>query len=141
MNPHIETVQAIYQAFGKGDVPAILARLSPEVEWDVWDSHGAQRAGYDLLIPRRGREAVGEFFRVLGGQQFHEFRVLDMLAGERQVAAELAVDFTYTATGRRIRDEEIHLWRFGADGLVTRYRHYIDTAKHLSAAGLALAQA
>lgn len=136
MTQHIETIQAIYQAFGQGDVPAILARLSPDVEWDVWDNHGAQRAGYDLMAPRRGREAVGEFFRVLGGQTFHEFRVLDLLASDLQVAAELSVDFTYNATGQRIRDEELHLWRFGGDGKVVRFRHYIDSAKHLGAAGL-----
>lgn len=31
---HIGIVQGIYQAFGRGDVPAILAQLAPNVEWE-----------------------------------------------------------------------------------------------------------
>jgi len=33
-----------------------------------------------------------------------------------------------------IREEdEIHLWRFGANGLVARFRHGVDTHKHVAA--------
>ncbi len=31
---HVETVQQMYEAFGKGDVPAILAHLASDVEWE-----------------------------------------------------------------------------------------------------------
>ena len=31
---HIETVQKIYEAFGKGDVPAILGHLSDDADWE-----------------------------------------------------------------------------------------------------------
>jgi len=37
-------------------------------------------------------------------------------------------------TGRRYRDEELHLWTLNDDGKVTRLRHYTDTAKHIAAA-------
>jgi hypothetical protein len=33
----------------------------------------------------------------------------------------------------RVRDEELHLWRFGSDHKVTAFRHYVDTAKHIAA--------
>ena len=36
---------------------------------------------------------------------------------------------TVKATGKRVRDEEIHLWEFGSDGKVAAYRHFLDTAK------------
>jgi hypothetical protein len=53
--------------------------------------------------------------------------VLDLLASDRQVGAEVRiVTDSYT-------DEELHLWTFGDDGLVTRLRHYVDTAKHIAA--------
>ncbi len=32
-----------------------------------------------------------------------------------------------------MRDEELHLWRFDADGLICGMRHYVDTAKHIAA--------
>ena len=36
--------------------------------------------------------------------------------------------------GGRFADEELHLWTFDDAGRVTRYRHYVDTAKHIAAA-------
>lgn len=53
-----------------------------------------------------------------------------------QVAAEILVDATNSATGSRIRDQEIHLWTFDDAGRVVRFRHYVDTAKHIAAAGV-----
>ena len=64
--------------------------------------------------------------------EVHDFRVLDVIAGERQVAVEVLIDATLPGGGR-VRDEELHLWSFGDDGLVTRMRHYVDTAKHVAA--------
>lgn len=31
---HLDSVTAIYEAFGSGDVAAILDRLSPDVRWE-----------------------------------------------------------------------------------------------------------
>ena len=36
-------------------------------------------------------------------------------------------------TGRRFRDDEIHMWVFGDDGRVTEFRHHADTGKHTAA--------
>ena len=137
MSRNLETVQAIYAAFGQGDVPAILARLAPHIEWDHWIDHSAQRAGHPLLLERRDAQGAGEFFQAVGETlAIHEFKVLDVFGEGRQVAVEVMIDCTYRATGRRIRDEELHLWTFDDAGQVVRFRHYVDTAKHLRAAGL-----
>lgn len=137
MSHTIETVQSIYQAFGRGDVPAILATLSPQVRWESWAAHSAQQAGHPLFASRSGPQETAGFFQLLGQQlQMHEFQVLDVFGSGRQVAAEVIIDYTYLPTGQRVRDEEMHLWTFGEDGQVTRFRHYLDTAKHLRAAGL-----
>lgn len=137
MTRNLESVQAIYQAFGQGDVPAILARLSPQVQWDVWSDQSTQAAGHPLFAPRRDPQGVAEFFRLVGEHlQIHEFQVLDIFGDGRQVGAEVVIDYSYRPTGQRIRDEELHLWTFGDDGKVARFRHYVDTAKHLRAAGL-----
>jgi ketosteroid isomerase-like protein len=34
MSTLISTVQSMYAAFGRGDVPGILAHLSPDVSWE-----------------------------------------------------------------------------------------------------------
>jgi ketosteroid isomerase-like protein len=137
MRSNLATVQAIYQAFGQGDLPAILGHLAPQVQWEAWADHSAQRAGYPLLAARQGPDGVAAFFRqVAENTQLHAFQVLDLFGDGRQVAVEVAIDFTYRATGQRVRDEELHLWTFDGDGRVVRMRHYVDTAKHLRGAGL-----
>jgi hypothetical protein len=70
----------------------------------------------------------------LGATHYHDFRFLSLMAGDYQVAAEVAVEFEVLATGRRCRDEEMHLWNFDNAGKVTRMRHYVDTAKQIAAA-------
>ena len=128
MTDHVQSVQAIYEAFGRGDVPAILERLAPDVAWESWEDNYTQRAGVAHLTPRHDRESVAEFFIEAGKLGIRDFRVLDLLANERQVAAEVRIET------ERYADEEMHLWTFGEDGLVSRFRHYVDTAKHIEAA-------
>jgi ketosteroid isomerase-like protein len=129
-------VQEIYDAFGRGDVPAILERLAPDVSWERWEhGNGGQDAGVPWLAERHGRDDVAEFFAGLGALEFHAFAPVAMLSGDDHVAAIIELDATVLATGRRLRDREIHVWRFGADGLVTEFRHHVDTAKHAAAAG------
>ena len=133
MADHIATVSAIYEAFGRGDVPLILATLSEAVEWEAWADNQAQAADVPWLRPRRGKAGALEFFTLAGQFKIHEFRVLSLLAGGNQVAAEVVIDTT-VATGIRYRDEELHLWTFDDSGTVVRLRHYVDTAKHIQAA-------
>jgi ketosteroid isomerase-like protein len=128
------TVSEIYDAFGRGDVPAILDRLSDDVAWESWE-HPKRAEGVPWLVERRGHNGAAEFFGALGGMDIHDFAVLDVIAGDRQVAAEVFLDATVRSTGQRFQDEELHLWTFGDDGRVTRFRHYVDTAKHLAAVG------
>ena len=129
MASNVETVQAIYQAFGIGDVPAILGRLDAEVEWE----HDSVDHGVPWLRPRRGREAVGDFFAALAALEIRRFEPESFLSSENQVAAVIAVEIHAKATGRVIRDLEIHLWTFAPDGRVLRFRHLADTHQHVLA--------
>jgi ketosteroid isomerase-like protein len=133
---HLGTVQGIYQAFGSGDVPAILDRLAEDVAWEQWADNSAQRAGVPWAAARHGREGAAEFFGVVGGLEIADFQILSMMASEDQVAVEVLIEVT-TPEGGHYRDEELHLWTFDADGKVKRMRHYVDTAKHIEAAGKA----
>jgi uncharacterized protein len=126
------TVAAIYTAFGRGDVPAILDTLADDVAWEQWADHSAQRVGVAHLLPRRGPAQVAEFFAVVGRWVPREFAVLDVIGTGDQVVAEIRAEFDLP-DGRRLADEELHLWTFDGRGRVTRFRHYCDTAKHIAA--------
>lgn len=137
MGSNLETVQQIYAAFGRGDIPAILDTLADDVAWEAWADNFGARAGVPWLVPRSGKAGVAEFFGLLGSTLIvKHFRVLSLMDGGDHVAAEFEIACDVPSTGRHYRDEEIHLWTFDAAGKVIRLRHYTDTAKHIHAAGL-----
>jgi uncharacterized protein len=129
-----ETVQAIYEAFGKGDVPAILDRLAIDVRWEQWADNRAQAAGVPWMQARTGPGEVAEFFNIVGNFDVQEFSVVGLMEGGNQVVAEVVIEVTDRASGGHYRDEELHLWTFDDRGKVTRLRHYTDTAKQIAAA-------
>lgn len=131
---HVAAVGELYAAFGRGDVETILGALAPDVSWDGdWADHFGQRGGLGLMVPRHGRDGVREFFGIVATLQVHDFQVLDLLASDAQVVAQIVIEASYP-DGGRYRDEELHLWTFDPAGRVTALRHYVDTAKHLAAA-------
>jgi uncharacterized protein len=135
MSNHVTTVTAIYAAFGKGDIPAILDQMADDVQWEAWADNTAQKAGVPWLQPRQGKEGVLAFFQLLGGgMNVTEFQVLSIMGGGNQVAVEFVIAAVIPSLGTSYRDEEIHLWTFNDAGKVVRLRHYTDTAKHIATA-------
>jgi uncharacterized protein len=132
MADYTATVASIYDAFRTGDIPAILETLADDVRWEEWTDNSAQKAGVPWLQRGDGKAGALEFFKIAGQMAIHEFRVLSLLAGGQQVVAEVVIDAT-APSGRRYRDEELHLWTFNDAGQVVRLRHYVDTAKHIAA--------
>ena len=136
MSDHLATVQAIYEAFGRGDIPGLVQHLADDVQWEAWADNSAQKAGVPWMLPRSGKEGAVEFFRVIGELlRITDFRVLSIMAGGHQVAAEFVIEADVPSTGGHYRDEEMHLWTFNDAGKVVRLRHYLDTAKHIAVAG------
>jgi ketosteroid isomerase-like protein len=127
---------AIYEAFGRGDIPAILEHVAEDVVWEAWEvDNAAQEAGVPWMLPRKGHAGVMDFFQAIGdGLEFHSFEPRNLLEGGDQVAATITFEATAKATGERFRDEEIHLWTFDEAGKVSSLRHYMDTAKSIKAA-------
>jgi ketosteroid isomerase-like protein len=126
----LETVQTIYTAFGRGDVPAILQRISPDVSWE----HGALDHGIPWLVPGRGLTHVGAFFETVGRElDITRFEVQQLYAAGDQVIAQIAIELVVRSTGKPVRDLELHHWQLGADGLVHAFRHVVDTHQHWAA--------
>lgn len=123
MNP-IETVQQIYAAFGRGDVPAILATLAEDVDWE----YNTFPNPVPWLQPRRGRDQVPAFFQALSALEFTRFEPLHFMANGNLVVSLVNVEFTVKSTGKKVVEmEEVHLWHFDAQGQVARFRHRVDS--------------
>jgi ketosteroid isomerase-like protein len=83
---------------------------------------------------RTGREAVAGFFQDIEEDfEMNSFNPHSFLEGDGLVAAVIEYELTVKATGKRLRDEEIHLMEFGSDGKMTAFRHFLDTAKAIEA--------
>jgi ketosteroid isomerase-like protein len=128
---HIRTVQAIYEAFGRGDIDAILERLTDDVDWaseaesDIAPWHGV----------RRGKNQVPSFFEALATSiDVTEFTPLTFGSNETDVLVVVRFGFTVRENGNSGSMDIHHWWRF-RDEKVCFYRGTEHTA--LTAALLA----
>jgi ketosteroid isomerase-like protein len=64
-----DTVQAIYEAFGRGDVSAILDKLADDVEWETQ----VPVSGVPWLQSRRGKANIAGFFEALARLKITRF--------------------------------------------------------------------
>ncbi len=129
---NIDTIKGIYESFGRKDVPAILERLSEDVEWEMGMPSGH---GVPWLEPGRGRDHALRFFQTLGQVDMTGFEVLSVMGDGDFVVGLVNVEFTYPKTGKGIRERfEAHVWRFDEKGRVTGMRHGADTHQHFLAA-------
>lgn len=123
----VETVKCMYEAFGRGDIPAILAHLSPDIEWE----YGPPTDGVPWLQPRRGPAEVAGFFQALGAIEFRRFEVKRVFGDGDLVVGMVDLDGLHRETGKRIVEvDEVHLWHFDALGRIGRFRHRCDTLQH-----------
>lgn len=125
MHRNRETVEAVYKSFAKGDIPAVLAVMSPEIRWT--EAEGGPYGGVSI-----GPGAVLEnVFMKLGGEWdgfsavAHEF-----VADGDTVVALGDYGGTYKATGKRFKAPFAHVWKF-RDGKAVSFQQHTDTAVHL----------
>jgi ketosteroid isomerase-like protein len=125
MNKNMEAVRAIYAAFGKGDVPAILEHLTEDCDWEYASTEDHE---VPWLRRRRGREGAVGFFEALAALDFERFEVKAVLGEGDLVVALCDLDAKVRANGHRVREiDEAHIWHFDARGRVKRFRHAADT--------------
>ena len=129
---NLATVKAIYEAFGRGDIEAILERVTDDVDW----STDAAIESAPWYGPKHGKAGVLSFFEgVAQTGPVTEFRPLSFASNdEGDVMVFIRYAFTVTATGTNVAMNMHHYWKF-RDGKVCFVRSSEDTA--LVAAALA----
>lgn len=126
MGKHKSTVlvQAIYGAFLRGDVPAILDKLSDNVEWSV----ARPMDGVPVFGTYKGKAAVQEFFNKLS--EAEDVKLLDpreYIAQYDKVIALVHTEAIVKKTGKAFNQDTVMVWTI-KDGKVTHFRAYDDTA-------------
>jgi uncharacterized protein len=116
-------VQRTYDSFRNGDIPALLDSLSEDVQWVTAEIEGVPVGG-----TWRGREQVGEFFRILSDtQEARQLELRDYVAQDDRVVALGHYAWHVKATGKVWESDFAHVITV-RDGKVTRFQEYTDTA-------------
>ena len=122
-NANIGAVQAIYEAFGKGDVDTILGMLADDVDWSA-EAEGNRAPWYG----RRTKAEIPAFFQAIyENLDVTEFDVVSMAANDTDVMVVIRFSETVKSTGKSGSMTLHHWWRF-RDGKVVLYRGTEDTA-------------
>jgi ketosteroid isomerase-like protein len=127
---NVDVVQATYEAFGRGDIPALLDLLTDDVEWTLQGPSAIPFAG-----PRRGREGVAEFFSLLGDTiEFQQFEPREFVAQGDTVVVVGFERNLIKPTGRTFEQEWAHVYTL-RDGKIAKGRFFEDTAAYAVAFG------
>ena len=119
---HVQSIQSLYAAFGRGDIPAILELLSDEV---LWIHTGAPELPYGRTY--HGKKGVAQFFQDLAGVlEFPVFEAHTFLSDGTRVVAIGRYEAKAPATGRGAADDWAMLWTF-EQGKIVRYQAFVDT--------------
>jgi uncharacterized protein len=123
-----KTVRGIYEAFERGDVPAMLEHIGEDCLWEYQPITNT----VPILQARRGRAGVAEFFQTVAAElTITKFALNNVLDGGQTVVALIDLDGTYKRSGRSFREiDEAHVWHFDERGRVVKFRHCHDTHAH-----------
>ncbi|HEX8030618.1 MAG TPA: nuclear transport factor 2 family protein, partial [Vicinamibacterales bacterium] len=104
---NIGIVQQGYAAFGRGDIPGLLALLDANVEWKTPGAADLPTAG-----TRRGHAEVGSFFGTLNELiEFEQFEPRSFLAdGDRVVVLGVDRFKVKGGSGRSVAEEWCHVF-------------------------------
>ncbi len=130
MKGNMAVVDGLYQAFARGDVPAVLAVMDAGIVWNE-----AESFPYADKNPYIGPDAVlnGVFGRIMAEWEFWNLTDIQLhdMAGN-QVLATLRYKAKHKTTGKEIDSQTAHFWTL-RDGKITNFQQFTDTKQAVEA--------
>jgi ketosteroid isomerase-like protein len=127
---NVTIIKQIYEAFARGDVPAVFGAFAPSIEW-----REAEGFIYADGNPYVGPESIlqGVFMRLASEWDGFAVQPQQIVATDQGALTQGRYTGTCKATGRRVDAQFAHVWTI-ADGKVSRFQQYTDTAQFHQAA-------
>lgn len=120
-------VQSAYAAFGRGDIPGVLATFDPNIEWEPLI--GADPSIVPMAGKRRGVDAVAGFFKTLGETLvFDQFEPREYIAEGDQVACIGMYKARVPKTGGTVTSSWAMVFTI-RNGRIVRFREFTDSAQ------------
>jgi ketosteroid isomerase-like protein len=112
---NLAAAKALYDAFGRGDVQAILDGCSPNI---VWHS-GGTREDFPVFGVRKGLDGVKSFFKdVAENNQFSKFEPREFLVSGDKVVVIGFYAMKQAKTGKALESDWAHIFTFSGGKLV-----------------------
>ena len=130
-DPNLDTVRSAYAAFGRGDIPAVLATMAPDVEWVESQARGLPARGTHI-----GPQQVAQNVFSAVPQDWAEFALVpeDFFADGDTVIVRGRVKAVARATGRSMDAPFVHVFTV-ADAKIQHLTNHHDTALWVQALG------
>ena len=119
-----KVVQDAYAAFGRGDIPALLGKLTDDVDW-----HGVIGVGPKVPQggPRKGKKEVTTFFEQVGATvDFKRFEPQNFLAEGNVVVVLGYYDSVVKTTGKPFASDWVMVFTL-RDGKIAKFREFADS--------------
>jgi ketosteroid isomerase-like protein len=118
-----DVIRQIYAAFGRGDIPAIVAALAPDVTWTVHANGNIPYGGQHL-----GRAAVERWFDTIARTMtITQFDVDRFVAEGETVVCLGRFACAVKDTGKPYATPFVHVWQV-QDGSVATFEDFFDSA-------------
>jgi ketosteroid isomerase-like protein len=127
-------MKSLYEAFGRGDVPTVLAAMDDRIEWSE-----AENQPYATERPLVGPQEVLERVLTRIGQDFDGFRIDPgrfISQGDTVVMLGRYRADRAHATGKPLDAPAVHAWDLRGGKLV-RFQQYTDTQQMTDVLGAA----
>ena len=117
----LDSVQGVYQAFARGDIPGALAFLGSDIEW-------TEAEGFPYGGTYHGPKAVleGVFMRL--GAEWDGFAAIpdEFIDAGDTIVVLGKYSGKYKATGKSFQADFSHVWR-AREGKAFKFQQYTDT--------------
>ncbi len=133
MSDHnVRTIQEVFQAFGRGDIPFILDRITDDSAW----GYNVANSSVPWHQPVKGKDGVASFFDRFGSNtDVMAFQPLGFIHSGPDVVAHIHITYTVRRTGKQVDQDMLFWWRFNSDGKISGLTHNEDTAQVIGAWG------
>ena len=125
----LSVVQEVYGAFGRGDIPAILGKLTPDVVWAVEGREG----DYPTFGVRHGPAGALAFFQAMGEvEEVTAFEPKAFHPSGDTCVVQGRIGMTLKNNGKALDYDWVHIFTV-RDGMVAGFKELYDTAQVVEA--------
>ena len=120
---NVAIVQRGYEAFGRGDIDALIETMDANIEWTSPGPSDLATAGQ-----RVGHQQIRQFFATINElYEFQRFEPQTFVADGDKVVVLGEDTLTVKATGKTVTESWAHVFTI-KNGKIVRFQEYIDTA-------------